>query len=40
MPAEAIKNEAISESVNQYLTFLLNGEEYGVEILNVQEIKS
>lgn len=24
---------------NQYLTFLLNGEEYGVDILRVQEIK-
>jgi purine-binding chemotaxis protein CheW len=40
MPAEAIQNKVNSESANQYLTFLLNGEEYGVEILNVQEIKS
>lgn len=40
MPVEAIQTEINNESANQYLTFLLNGEEYGVEILNVQEIKS
>lgn len=28
-----------SENAAQYLTFLLNGEEYGVDILRVQEIK-
>ena len=28
------------EATNQFLTFLLDKEEYGVEILNVQEIKS
>lgn len=29
----------ISSDSNQYLTFMLNGEEYGVDILRVQEIK-
>ena len=28
-----------SADVDQYLTFMLNGEEYGVDILRVQEIK-
>ncbi len=27
------------DSANQYLTFTLNHEEYGIEILRVQEIK-
>lgn len=40
MSVEAMQSEIIDESANQYLTFLLNGEEYGVEILKVQEIKS
>ncbi|MEM9387064.1 MAG: chemotaxis protein CheW [Pseudomonadota bacterium] len=40
----AITNEAATESVaesttNQYLTFMLDGAEYGVDILRVQEIK-
>ena len=29
----------IAATGNQYLTFALNGEEYGLEILRVQEIK-
>jgi purine-binding chemotaxis protein CheW len=29
----------VSEAGEQYLTFILNGEEYGVDILAVQEIK-
>lgn len=33
-------NDVVDQSVlNQYLTFYLNGEEYGVEILNVVEIR-
>lgn len=40
MPVEALETENVSKSANQYLTFILNDEEYGVEILNVQEIKS
>ena len=27
------------QDINQYLTFMLGGEEYGVDILRVQEIK-
>ena len=40
MLAESTNPTATNESANQYLTFLLNGEEYGIEILKVQEIKS
>ncbi len=40
MLAETMGNELPNESANQYLTFLLNGEEYGIEILKVQEIKN
>jgi purine-binding chemotaxis protein CheW len=40
MQVESIQSEMIHESANQYLTFLLNDEEYGIEILKVQEIKS
>jgi purine-binding chemotaxis protein CheW len=32
-------NRAAGQSVEQYLTFLLAGQEYGIEILRVQEIK-
>lgn len=40
----AVKDESnaelvTSEAVEQYLTFILAGEEYGVDILRVQEIK-
>jgi len=31
--------EGVDERAGQYLTFLLDGEEYGVDILRVQEIK-
>lgn len=34
------KLEQEMESANQYLTFLLAGEEYGVNILKVREIRS
>ena len=37
---DTLYSDSTEESANQYLTFLLNGEEYGVEILKVQEIKS
>lgn len=30
---------AVEDATDQYLTFMLDGEEYGVEILQVQEIK-
>lgn len=40
MLAESVNPTATNETANQYLTFLLNGEEYGIEILKVQEIKS
>lgn len=30
---------AVGANADQYLTFMLNGEEYGVDILRVQEIK-
>ncbi|MFK8077248.1 MAG: chemotaxis protein CheW [Granulosicoccus sp.] len=40
MSIESAQTEIIHGSENQYLSFLLNGEEYGIEILNVQEIKS
>ena len=40
MLAETMGNELPNESANQYLTFLLNDEEYGIEILKVQEIKN
>jgi len=33
------KNEVIDETSDQYLTFSLAGEEYGVDILGVQEVK-
>jgi purine-binding chemotaxis protein CheW len=32
-------NKAAADSSDQYLTFMLAGEEYGVDILRVQEIK-
>lgn len=36
----AIENDSRqSENKNQYLTFILDGEEYGIDILRVQEIK-
>jgi len=35
--ASSIQN---NEDNDQYLTFLMNGEEYGVDILSVQEIRS
>jgi purine-binding chemotaxis protein CheW len=39
--AKAIrKSELDEDATNQYLTFLLAGEEYGVDILKVQEIRS
>ena len=38
---QGLDNDSLAENVegNQYLTFLLAGEEYGVDILRVQEIK-
>lgn len=36
---ETNNNLHVTADVNQYLTFLLAGEEYGVDILRVQEIK-
>lgn len=39
MQTEKRKDDSGLECVNQYLTFLLNDEEYGIEILKVQEIK-
>ena len=40
--AEVLQDEIIeseSDDVNEFLTFMLNNEEYGVDILRVQEIK-
>ena len=39
--AEAAENlvEDTPDEINEFLTFMLNGEEYGVDILRVQEIK-
>ncbi|MGH8231482.1 MAG: chemotaxis protein CheW, partial [Steroidobacteraceae bacterium] len=37
--ANAIRNTAVSATAEQYLTFQLSGQTYGVEILRVQEIK-
>ena len=34
------QTQDVASTADQYLTFLLGDEEYGVEILNVQEIKS
>ncbi len=41
MNIQGMKSETISmeDDASQYLTFLLAGEEYGVDILRVQEIK-
>ena len=39
MQADKLYNDGGLESSHQYLTFLLNNEEYGIEILKVQEIK-
>jgi len=40
MSMAAVKNDAIiDEAHDQYLTFSLAGEEYGVDILGVQEVK-
>ena len=36
---EALDLEVEKEVINEFLTFMLNGEEYGVDILRVQEIK-
>jgi len=39
--AQSIRTSSLDEdAANQYLTFLLAGEEYGVDILKVQEIRS
>lgn len=35
----AVADKSAAESSEQYLTFMLAGEEYGVDILRVQEIK-
>ncbi|MBF6025635.1 chemotaxis protein CheW [Lysobacter niastensis] len=35
----AARNDASAESANEYLTFALGQEEYGVDILKVQEIR-
>lgn len=40
MSTELAQAEVVQGSANQFLTFLLDNEEYGIEILNVQEIKS
>lgn len=37
--ADAADSIGLSSQEDQYLTFILNGEEYGVDILRVQEIK-
>ena len=37
--AEATQAQALSVDSDQYLTFMLNGEEYGVDILKVQNIQ-
>lgn len=34
-----VDNFQVNANTDQYLTFILNGEEYGVDILRVQEIK-
>ena len=39
MQVDTLLNDGGLEATNQYLTFMLNGEEYGIEILKVQEIK-
>jgi len=36
---ETSENETIDEATSQFLTFSLAGEEYGVDILRVQEVK-
>ena len=36
----ARKPQAVVEKANEYLTFRLGGEEYGIDILRVQEIRS
>jgi chemotaxis signal transduction protein len=38
-PAKAGADKSAAETSEQYLTFMLAGEEYGVDILRVQEIK-
>lgn len=38
-PSEPTEAAAGDPAASQYLTFLLDGEEYGIEILGVQEIK-
>jgi purine-binding chemotaxis protein CheW len=38
-PQAIRKSELDEDAANQYLTFLLAGEEYGVDILKVQEIR-
>lgn len=39
MAIQEITSANSEEAVRQYLTFLLGGEQYGIEILSVQEIK-
>jgi purine-binding chemotaxis protein CheW len=36
----ARKPQTVAEKANEYLTFRLGGEEYGIDILRVQEIRS
>lgn len=38
-PMERTGDEGMAGASRQFLTFILNGEEYGVDILRVQEIK-
>jgi len=40
MQDESITSKDIAETADQFLSFLIDGEEYGIEILKVQEIKS
>jgi purine-binding chemotaxis protein CheW len=37
---QSIKQDTTELSAGEYLTFILGGEEYGIEILKVQEIRS
>lgn len=38
-PGETFGIDSNADTTNQYLTFILDGEEYGVDILRVQEIR-
>ena len=39
LPSDQISHEIATDNASQYLTFIMDGEEYGIDILRVQGIQ-